>query len=106
MSKNKPTSQFEDLLEGNSGKMPSMIHPQGNNDSSLFFQNSHSFMLSGLEEQHPTQIVDEYIDDDDPGFDVVEVEEKDFAKTCKKLAEKFNYPASVFLPDKKKGLFF
>jgi len=103
LNKNKQNSQFEDLLEDNSGKMPSMIHAQGNNDSSLFFHNSRSFVLNGLEEQHTTQIVDEYIDDEDCGFDLYEVEEKDFTKVCKKLAEKFNFPARVCLPDKKKG---
>lgn len=80
-----------------------MIHAQPNNDSSLFFQNSHSFVLAGLEDQHSTQIVDEYVDDDDPGFDLYEVEEKDFTKVCKKLAEKFNFPSRACQPEKKKG---
>lgn len=60
-------------------------------------------MLAGLEDQHTTQIVDEYIDDEDPGFDLYEVDEKDFQKVCKKLAEKFNFPSRSCMPDKKKG---
>ena len=85
--------------------MPSIIHAQPNNDSSLFFQNSHSFVLAGLEEQHTTQSTDEYIDDDDPGFDLYEVEEKDFPKVCKKLAEKYNFPQRACIADKKKSTF-
>lgn len=101
-------SHFEGILEGNSGKMPSMIQGQPNNDSSLFFQNSHSFVLAGLglEEQNNANVpfVDEYVDDDDPGFDLYEVEEKDFGKVCKKLAEKYNFPLRACLPEKKKSI--
>ena len=103
MNKISKDSQFEALLEGNSGKMPSIIHGQQNNDSSLFFQNSRSFVLAGLEEQHITQAVDEYVDDDDPGFDLYEADEKDFPKVCKKLAEKFNFPQRACMIDNKKG---
>lgn len=103
MSKGKPDSNFEALLEGHSGKMPSIIHGQANNDSSLFFQNSHSFVLAGLEDQQQiTPVADEFVDDDDPGFDLYEVEEKDFTKVCKKLAEKFNFPLRSCAPEKKK----
>lgn len=99
---------FEAILEGNSGKMPSIIQGQPNNDSSLFFQNSHSFVLAGLgleDQQHGNNnpVVDEYLDDDDPGFDLYEVEEKDFPKVCKKLAEKYNFPLRSCLPEKKKS---
>ena len=93
--------QFDVLLDGNPSKMPSVIHAQQNNDSSLFFQNSHSFVLAGLEDQN-AQIVDEYVNDDDAGFDLYEVLDKDFAKVSKKLAEKFNFPARGMYSDNKK----
>ena len=78
--------------------MFSMIQ-QGNNESSLFFQNSHSFVLTGLEENN---VVDEYDNDDDPGFDLYEVNERDFLKVSKQLAIKFNFPARACAIDKSK----
>lgn len=42
-------------------------------------------------EEHKN-LIDEYIDDDDPGFDLYEVGEKDFVKVAKQLAEKFGFP--------------
>lgn len=83
--------QFEDLLEGNPSKMPSIIQQPNNNDSSLFFQNSHSFVLAGLEEQN-SNVNDEYVNDDDVGFELYEVQDKDFGKVSKKLAEKYGFP--------------
>ena len=47
-------------------------------------------MLHDLDE-HRNQ-VDEYQDDDDPGFDCYEVGEKDFPRVAKQLAEKFGFP--------------
>lgn len=43
---------------------------------------------------HPSkECMDEYADDDDPGFIVFEAKEEDFEQTCKELAEKYGYPA-------------
>jgi hypothetical protein len=92
---------FEELLEGNPSKMPSIIQPPNNNDSSLFFQNSHSFVLANLEEQS-TNIVDEYVNDDDVGFELYEVQDKDFAKVAKKLAEKYGFPGRACVVDHRK----
>ena len=100
-----PEPQFEDLLEGNPSKMPSIIQPPNNNDSSLFFQNSHSFVLAGLEEQN-SNVNDEYVNDEDVGFELYEVQDKDFGKVSKKLAEKFGFPgrACTMESKKKKGI--
>ena len=57
-------------------------------------------MLHDLEE-HRNQ-VDEYQDDDDPGFDCYEVGEKDFPRVAKQLAEKFGFPQRAVAVSKKK----
>ena len=79
----------------NPGKMPSMIQHQNNNDSSLFLQNS---LIGNLEDQFQNA-VDEYTDDDDPGFDLYEVSERDFPAVSKKLAEKYGFPARAVAID-------
>lgn len=43
--------------------------------------------------------VDEYIDDEDMGFVVKEVDEEDFERMCKRLAMKHGYPARSIKPD-------
>ena len=40
-------------------------------DSSSFFQNSHSFLNNSQNKQNQSEI-DDYVDDDDPGFDLYE----------------------------------
>jgi hypothetical protein len=37
-------------------------------------------------------IVDEYVDDDDAGFELYECEHEFFKETCKKLSEQYDYP--------------
>lgn len=37
-------------------------------------------------------LIDEYNDDEDPGFDLYEVGEKEFVKIAKQLADKFGFP--------------
>lgn len=49
--------------------------------------------------EKPEDIVDEYIDDDDMGFVIKEVDEEDFERMCKRLATKFGYPARSIKPD-------
>ena len=61
-----------------------MIKPENNNQSSDFLQNSNSIILDHLDQK---QLVDEYIDQEDPGFDLYEVSEKDFTRVAKQLAE-------------------
>ena len=37
--------------------------------------------------------VDDYVDDDDPGFDAYVVSETNFVASCQELAKQFNFPA-------------
>jgi len=37
--------------------------------------------------------IDEYEDDDDPGFDAFLVGEENFVASCAELAENYNFPA-------------
>ena len=68
-----------------------MIVPKKNeSDSSMFLRDSHSFILPKFEERQ--NIKDEYDDDDDVGFDLYEVGEKDFPMVAQQIAEKFHFP--------------
>jgi hypothetical protein len=43
--------------------------------------------------------IDEYLDDDDPGFDMYQVSEENFVASCKELAQLNNFPARAIRPD-------
>ena len=43
--------------------------------------------------------LDEYADDDDPGFEIYVVSEENFVGSCKELAELNNFPARAIRPD-------
>jgi hypothetical protein len=73
--------------------MPSIIDP-GNEAISCFFGDQSSVMLEELEGPK----VDEYTDDDDPGFELYEVNEKDFARVAKQLADNFGFPDRAVNP--------
>jgi hypothetical protein len=45
--------------------------------------------------------VDEYADDDDPGFEIYVVNEENFVPSCKELADVNNFPARAIKPDTK-----
>ncbi len=45
--------------------------------------------------------LDEYVDDDDPGFDMYVVNEENFIPSCKELAQLNNFPARAIKPDTK-----
>ena len=45
--------------------------------------------------------VDEYQDDDDPGFDMYVVNEENFVESCKELAQINNFPPRAIKPDTK-----
>jgi hypothetical protein len=45
--------------------------------------------------------IDEYADDDDPGFEIYVVNEENFVASCKELAEINNFPARAIKPDTK-----
>ena len=53
--------------------------------------------------EDPKDLVDEYIDDDDPGFDLYEVNEKDFARVSKQLADNYGFPDRAVTSAKKKN---
>ena len=52
-------------------------------------------------EQHPMnpEGIDEYMDDDDPGFDTYVVNEENFVASCRELAAQNNFPARAINPD-------
>ena len=45
--------------------------------------------------------VDDYADDDDPGFEIYVVNEDNFVASCKELADINNFPARAIRPDNK-----
>jgi len=45
--------------------------------------------------------LDEYGDDDDPGFEIYVVNEENFVASCKELADINNFPARAINPDTK-----
>ena len=45
--------------------------------------------------------VDDYQDDDDPGFEIYVVNEENFVASCKELADINNFPARAIRPDTK-----
>jgi len=69
-----------------------MIQSAGEGES--FFQNKSSFVFDH-DNLQPLNLegVDEYEDDDDPGFDTFLVEEDNFVASCAELAQTYNFPA-------------
>lgn len=45
-----------------------------------------------------TKLIDEYKDDEDAGFRIIEVEEKNLKERCKQIADEYNYPERAFKP--------
>lgn len=45
--------------------------------------------------------LDEYVDDDDAGFEIYVVNEENFVASCKELSEINNFPARAIRPDTK-----
>jgi len=74
-------------------KMPSMIAGEGNST----FMDASSFMLANDNPANETP--DEYIDEDDPGFDLYEIYEDYFENSCKELATRFGFPARSILAE-------
>ncbi|KAL4470446.1 hypothetical protein ABPG74_012057 [Tetrahymena malaccensis] len=88
----------QDIL-GKQNQMPSFIKPK-QNDVSDFFQNSQSINI--LEQLEEPNFTDEYTDDDDPGFDLYEVPEREFQKIADQLALKCDFPNRATSQAKKK----
>ena len=86
----------------NTGKIPSMIAGEGN--SSFMDGNSFSFPIEGSKEAN-NEAIDEYVDDDDPGFELYEIYEEYFESSCKELATKFGFPAKSIKPGTAKSIY-
>lgn len=65
-----------------------------------FFQNKSSFVFDH-DNLQPLNLdgINEYEDDDDPGFDTYVVEEQNFVASCTELAETYKFPARAIQPD-------
>ena len=51
-----------------------------------------------------TEGPDEYADDDDAGFDVIETDEQEFVAICEKLSKKHDFPQRSVKPSTKEDL--
>jgi len=109
--------QFEKkMMVMHAGKMPSMIHPSTSQvmdhtmhegEQSSFFNGVNNSALPGASFVFaPDEVnlmnkegVEEYVDDDDPGFDMYVVNEENFVGSCKELAQLNNFPARAIKPD-------
>ena len=80
-----------------------MMQNQDNIDSSSFFQNSQSMIIQQDDSNINLNIgeIDEYVDDDDPGFDLYECYQEFFKETCKKLSEQYDFPKRAIAKKKK-----
>lgn len=75
-----------------------------NMDSSSFFHNTQSILHPNPEDsQILNSMIDEYVDDDDPGFDLYECEMEFFKDTCKKLSEQYDFPKRAIYKSKFKN---
>jgi hypothetical protein len=100
-NKFQPTNQLDNIMKVgeifNTGSAPE------NMDSSSFFQNTHSLIIPN-DGSNPGDVtmIDEYVDDDDPGFDLYECEQEFFRETCKKLSEQYDFPRRATYKSKKR----
>lgn len=67
-------------------------------DSSSFFQNSQSMIYNNQSE------IDEYVDDDDLGFELYECDREYMEDTSKKLSEQYGFPERAVYKSKYKDL--
>lgn len=89
------TDQQFDYIIKNSKLISELDHQNYDiNNESSFFQNSKNKIVEGNEDSNDEilSISDEYVDDDDPGFDLYECEIEYFRDTCKKLSEQYGFP--------------
>jgi len=89
--------KFDRIME-KSGMAPSMIAGVEGN-SSFMDGTSSLFPTEGNKETN--EVIDEYVDDDDPGFELYEVYEEYFESSCKELATRFGFPARSIKPEPK-----
>lgn len=57
---------------------------------------------------HPMnlELIEEYIDEDDPGFDTYVVNEENFVASCQELARLNDFPVRAIMPDTKHEMAF
>jgi len=55
---------------------------------------------------HNPDFVDEYVDEDDPGFDTYVVNEENFVESCQELAKLNNFPVRAIKSDTKHDMGF
>ena len=96
------TDGGEKTPEGQPSLKMSMIHHNNDEGGDSFFQNQSSFVFGNdsneLNSQNP-EGKDEYVDDDDVGFDTYVVNEDNFVASCRELASIHNFPTRAIKPD-------
>jgi len=50
------------------------------------------------------EFTDEYVDEDDPGFDTYVVNEENFVASCQELARLNDFPVRAIMPDNRKDM--
>jgi hypothetical protein len=97
---NPAKSDTSKILENFKGKLgDSDVHVSGiKKVEQSYDDQTNKSWLNAIEEKE--ELIDEYDDNDDPGFMIIEAGESDFMDKCKEVAEKYNFPAvSVKPPD-------
>ncbi len=111
-NKFQASSQLDNLIKNNpnTNNVFNMMNNTNNQndsqnmDSSSFFQNTQSILHPNPEDsQILNSMIDEYVDDDDPGFDLYECEIEFFKDTCKKLSEQYDFPRRAIYKSKFKN---
>jgi len=111
-NKFQASSQLDNLIKNNpnTNNVFNMMNNTNNQndsqnmDSSSFFQNTPSILHPNPEDsQILNSMIDEYVDDDDPGFDLYECEIEFFKDTCKKLSEQYDFPRRAIYKSKFKN---
>jgi hypothetical protein len=99
------SSGLENMIKNNvNTNLFSIVNTRNSNpDQSSFFQNTQSMMLNPNDESNQNSMLDEYVDDDDPGFDLYECEQEYFKETCAKLSEQYDFPRRAILHSKFKN---
>jgi hypothetical protein len=84
--------QLDNIMSANfnNNLFPIVNNNQDHPDNNSFFQNSHSFIVQ-QDDSNINNTIDEYVDDDDPGYDLYECEVEYFKDTSKKLAEQYDF---------------
>ena len=96
------TDGGEKTPEGQPSLKMSMIHHNNDEGADSFFQNQSSFVFGNDENELNSQNKegkDEYVDDDDVGFDTYVVNEDNFVLSCRELANIHNFPSRAIKPD-------